>query len=285
MKRRLDTIKISAIRVGDRLRDLDEAWVTVLAASIEKQGQLQPIVVAESEDGFALIAGLHRLAALKSLGRDEVDAQVYDAKWLKGHEGQVLEVVENLLRQELSALDRALYVLELKRLHQDANPDAGPGGDRKSEAFKAEREIKTANLAVLIGVRFDEGVAEQTGLSTRAIFRSLSIAENLTPDSIAQLRGTAHAKNQSGLVALSRLNADQQRIVCNMLTRADDPIESLADAIAEVIGRPQTDVRDKFVASFTNSYRRLRLQPKHQDALFAVIEADFVAWQKRTGRA
>ena len=70
-----------------------------------------------------------------------------------------------------------------------------------------------------------------------------------------------------------------------MLTRADDPVESLADAIAEVIGRPQTDARDKFVTSFTNSYRRLRLQPKHQDALFSAIEADFVAWQKRTGRA
>ena len=45
-------------------RQVDEAGLAELAASIERHGLLQPIVVKEEGDGYVLVAGQRRLLAL-----------------------------------------------------------------------------------------------------------------------------------------------------------------------------------------------------------------------------
>ena len=58
---------ISAIKLGKNVRDKLEN-IEELAASIKKNGLLQPIVIGKVPGGFELIAGQRRLAALKLLG-------------------------------------------------------------------------------------------------------------------------------------------------------------------------------------------------------------------------
>ena len=67
-------IQISDIDARDRLRPVDPLKVEAISAAIEEKGLIQPIVVRlrADGDGYQLIAGAHRLAALILLGKTEL---------------------------------------------------------------------------------------------------------------------------------------------------------------------------------------------------------------------
>jgi ParB family chromosome partitioning protein len=104
-------IKIAEIRVPASRRRLDPAWVATIMADIQAgNGHMIPIeVVPEKADGYEyrLIFGGHRLAAVAGLGVAEIDAFVKDPKDV-ATETQIRkrEIAENLIRRQLSVLDR-----------------------------------------------------------------------------------------------------------------------------------------------------------------------------------
>lgn len=78
-----------------------------LAASIQENGLLQPLVVRPSptaEDRFELVAGERRFRALKSIGWDDAPVLVREAT---DETLLVLALVENLQREALSPLEEA----------------------------------------------------------------------------------------------------------------------------------------------------------------------------------
>lgn len=84
--------------------EFDEEKLQELAASIEAQGILQPIVVRRDGDGFELIAGERRLRASKLANKTEVPVviqQVTDEHMLAA------ALVENIQRADLNALEVA----------------------------------------------------------------------------------------------------------------------------------------------------------------------------------
>ena len=119
---------------------LDPAYVVELAASIKAMGQLTPVIVQKVKGEFApyrIVAGYHRLAAIKSLGLKTVKAQLE----LTGTDSaRVLgNVVENLgARKEVTALGAALGVdALLAEGHTFAEIAAlmGTGGKAKAEDY------------------------------------------------------------------------------------------------------------------------------------------------------
>jgi ParB family chromosome partitioning protein len=79
--------------------------VSELAASIQAVGIIEPLIVRSTgEDTYVLIAGERRLTAAKSVGLAEVPAIVRDLDDAKAYE---LSLIDNLHRQDLSALDEA----------------------------------------------------------------------------------------------------------------------------------------------------------------------------------
>lgn len=85
----------------------DDVALQALAASVKRDGVLQPLAVrrhhAEDAD-YELIAGERRLRAAKLAGLREVPCHVIDA----GEEGLgILSLVENLMREDLNVLDEA----------------------------------------------------------------------------------------------------------------------------------------------------------------------------------
>ena len=69
-----ETFPIDQIRVPvKRAKTLDAAKVQEIAESMLEEGQITPIRVRKSKDGYVLIEGLHRLEALKALGEEMVD--------------------------------------------------------------------------------------------------------------------------------------------------------------------------------------------------------------------
>ena len=72
-------ISIAAIKVEERLRAVDPDFAAYLAESIQDCGLLQPVVVTrDGQQGYKLIDGAHRLAAVQSLNWIAVEARVLE---------------------------------------------------------------------------------------------------------------------------------------------------------------------------------------------------------------
>lgn len=123
-------IPLASIEVGtDRARDLDPFWAEGLAAIIAAQGLTNPITVRQTETGYRLVTGLHRKAAFHILGRDMIPAHLSAAS--SDDEARLEEVMENLGRAELIALDRCHHLFDLKQVWERMHPQARHGGDSK----------------------------------------------------------------------------------------------------------------------------------------------------------
>lgn len=233
-----EQIPVTSIDVGARLRQTDSAWVEALATLIRDQGLLQPIaVVAEKGDRYSLIAGAHRLAAVRSLGLDTIDARVTPAAWIKDQERRLQEILENVARNELNKLDRAANLAELLAVYEELHPEIRHGGDRKSQAVQNKEENQTAILAIR------SEIAEKVGLSDRSIRRAVAIWTNLSPDSRNRLPGTPFANDQAGLQTLSALTAGMQKKVLDLLLSDPAGADNVADAVMLAEGRraPRAD--------------------------------------------
>lgn len=84
---------------------IDETALAELAASIEVSGLLQPIVVRAHDGVYELIAGERRWRAVQRLGWASIPAVVRDAD---DRTLLTLALIENLQRNDLSAIDEAL---------------------------------------------------------------------------------------------------------------------------------------------------------------------------------
>lgn len=81
-----------------------------LKASIARDGILQPIVVRPSESGYELIAGERRWRAATELGLEVIPAIVRQADDQHALE---LALIENIQREDLNPIDRALAYRQL----------------------------------------------------------------------------------------------------------------------------------------------------------------------------
>ena len=75
-----------------------------LKESIEKNGLLQPIIVKKAVKGYYIIAGERRYRAFELLDRKEIPAII---KEMTDEEMMVFAVLENLQREDLSALEES----------------------------------------------------------------------------------------------------------------------------------------------------------------------------------
>lgn len=105
----LSTIQPSPRNPRTRLTGIDE-----LAASIQSYGLLQPIILRRLNQGYEVVAGHRRLAAVQSLGWTLVPSVVRE---VEPDDAYLLTLVENLQRDDLSPREqsRALEVLVRER--------------------------------------------------------------------------------------------------------------------------------------------------------------------------
>jgi len=85
--------------------EMDEPALDELAASIKKQGLLQPLVVREIAAGrYEIIAGERRWRACQLAGFTEVDVVL---RQVDDETAMAIGLVENLQREDLNAMDQA----------------------------------------------------------------------------------------------------------------------------------------------------------------------------------
>lgn len=104
--KRLAEIPVDLIRPNPSQprRYFDEGELDDLAASIAQVGVIQPVVVLAVESGYELVVGERRLRAAQKAGLSTIPAIITEAD---PGEQQVLALVENIHRSNLSAIEEA----------------------------------------------------------------------------------------------------------------------------------------------------------------------------------
>lgn len=93
----------------------DEEKIEELARTINTHGIIQPIVLRPIEENqFEIIAGERRFRAMKKLGWTEVPAIVRE---MSDKETASVALIENLQREELTAIEEAMAYEKLLQLH------------------------------------------------------------------------------------------------------------------------------------------------------------------------
>ena len=89
-------------------RQMDDARLEELAASIKANGVIQPIIVRTTPEGYRIIAGERRWRAARRAGLTRVPVVVKDVSGDRTQQ-KVLEMalIENIQREDLNAIDEA----------------------------------------------------------------------------------------------------------------------------------------------------------------------------------
>jgi ParB family chromosome partitioning protein len=164
-------------------------WLT---ESIAQHGLLHPISITSE---LHLVAGWHRLEAFRRLGRATIPAFILDQGSLGAN---MLAIDENLVRKELTALERADLLNERKQLYEVLHPDTRCGGDRGNQHTGGKKR-QTAESAFCLSAKV------WSGQSSRTVRQYILVSRRLTPDAKQAIRGTKLEDSITELGKIARL--------------------------------------------------------------------------------
>ncbi|RBW69142.1 nucleoid occlusion protein [Bacillus taeanensis] len=120
-KQEVDTNQVQKITVDKIIPNqfqprsvFNEERIEELAQTIEEHGIIQPIVVRKRNDQYELIAGERRLRAVQKLGWESISAIV---KEMDDEQTASVALIENLQREELTAIEEAIAYAKLIEIH------------------------------------------------------------------------------------------------------------------------------------------------------------------------
>lgn len=171
-------LNINLIKVDESKRMRMIGDITPIKESIENIGFLINPITIDTDNN--LIAGYHRYLACKELGQEEVPVRVID----KNINKELVEIDENLIRNNLTILETAQQLLKRKSIYETMYPNS------KLEV------IKRNNFAsVYTSKSFTKDMSEKLEKSQRWVQNHIQIAENLSPESIKQIKNTLLENN------------------------------------------------------------------------------------------
>ena len=163
------------------------------------------------------------------------------------------EHLDNLARNGLTMLERAVALADLRRIYQALHPETREhvaGG-------KARQRSAGANFAPAASSVFADAVVARSERGKRTILQAAAIGEKLTEDSVARLRGTDFENIQRELEILSQQTAKRQAKILDLVLRAENPAASVTDAIARLDGRKAADAAQKALAALVDRWGRM----------------------------
>jgi len=223
-------IKISEIKIKKGRRPVDEDKARELADSIREIGLLNPITVTKENQ---LIAGAHRIAAYKLLGKKEIEATVTDISGLKA---KLAEIDENLIRKELDDIAIGELAIQRDEILEQLGLRAKQGDNRFTDRGEIISPLKTT-----------AAMASDIGISERTLQQNKQLARNLTPEVKEIVRKYGIPKND----ALK-------------LTRIDDEEKQLkaAEDITRLLSAEQRGVETTVALRRISEYRKTGVKPK-----------------------
>ena len=200
-------MKISEIKINPGRRDTQQRNVEELARSIAAVGLMNPVTLDQNN---TLVAGLHRLEAVKLLGWTEIECVVSEAD---GLQAELAEIDENFVRAGLSHRELGDLLLRRKELYEAIHPETRQGQRNGQTA-------KNANFSLLETKSFAQDTADKLGVSKRTVEQLVQTAANLTPEAKKTIRDAGDKITKGAALKISRLPPDQQEEAAAVLTIA-----------------------------------------------------------------
>jgi len=258
----MKTLEIGSVAVADitippRLRDVDANYVSVIAETIRAKGQLQDIILRRDAEKLILVAGGHRLAAMRKLEWGYIQARIVELD--DADEAAELEAIENLARNELSVVDKAVHLAVLRDIHKRRNPAARRGGDRKVQKLHLAEQGEQQLL------HFDAEVAKTLKLSRRSVYNYLAIADGLDPAALQRVKGSILADNFVELQALSREDKKAQGALLDLILAPEPKAKTVSAAASLHFNRIDTATPDErhfaaFMKLWSKASKKVRKQ-------------------------
>lgn len=227
-------VALNDIDLGNSWRAQKPEWVDALAAKIAKNGQKTPIELVLQKKGkpYLLVAGRHRVAAIRKNGDTDIRADIFEPA--AKHASLFIELAEldeNLDRNELDALERAIFIGRREEIFTQLHPETkrGTAGANARHGHPNEK------------FSFASETAELIGLGERAVQRATRIYKSISPDIRNRLLSTTFASNEGELYQLTYRSEEEQSQILDMCLREDEPIASIRLAGDILDGKPQKD--------------------------------------------
>lgn len=230
-------VSITAITIpANRLREVGN--VDALAESMEAIGLLNPIVLTKEN---TLIAGAHRLEAAKQLGWKKIECNRINVSELQA---TLAEIDENLIRNELNALDRCEHLSRRKEIYEALYPETkngalGGGRNDKGTRRKTENGITP----------FSVDTAAKTKRSRSTIEQEVKVSRALNSEVKKLIRGTVLEDRKADLVKLSRMSSGEQRKIADKIAGG---AKSLKEAKKQIQREAKTPTKQAIADSADN---------------------------------
>jgi len=273
----IQTIEIARIDTSGRLRPINPTWSRAMSETLVRGEKLPAIEVVERGDGYRLIAGGHRVDAHLIAGRTMIDAEVYSATAFADEAAiRLREIKENMLRFELTALDRAVHLATWKEIHEAAYQP--PKRGRKPKKIDPE---KLARDSAAFSMSFSKTASEALRISERSIQVAVQIAAGIGLEIRERIARAPLADVASELLQLAHQDEERQNKIVDLLLADPPQAGTVAEAIAILDRIPAPAklagwerVSDKFS----------RLPATDQDRFFSAHSDAIDRWLMQRGR-
>lgn len=232
-------IDIDKIKVENRIRK-DFGNITELAEDIKQNGLINPpVVIAESDGTFTLLAGERRLRAMRSLGYKQVEVRTWGS--LTDEQKLNIEISENEVRKDFSKSERIEYARRLEKI----------------EALKAKERMLTGksdptqNFAEGVIGEATQIVAKKLGIGNKETYRQekyiVDNADSLTPEDFTDWDEGKLSTNKAYLKIKAQLQEKENQIAGYelKLKRISELTEQVTALQKELNNRPKVEVEVK----------------------------------------
>ena len=170
--------------------DFDEEKIEALADSIREYGIIQPIVVKLNKNGFyTIIAGERRWRAARLAGLKEVPALI---KEVSEQAEKEITLIENLMREDLNAIEEALGIKELMDLYGLTQDEVAKKIGKSRPAIT--NTLRLLNLSKEIQDLVIEGLLSPGHARCLAVIDNVKLAQEIAEKIIAQQMSVRQAE-------------------------------------------------------------------------------------------
>lgn len=257
------TLKLADIIVPPRLREVDEDQAQILSSQIAWQGLLNPITVRRTPPAtkpyqpYTLIAGAHRRRAVELLNGTAIEAMIVEADAI---DGMMLEVSENLIRNELTALERAVFVLAYREAWEKRYGQVKAGRPWQKNNRDNLSQLPTEGPVNIVeavdGSNFYEVASARLGIHPKGIKRATRIATKIPAAIRGHLRGTEHADNQNFLLKLAGFGPERQAEISRALAQSPDIVRAIEVTDPAAQAKAQRNGQDLLLDRLISTWAR-----------------------------
>lgn len=194
---------LDEVEVGESRRALDPEAVSRLAISIKEIGLQHPISVLAIDGRFKLVAGRHRLEAVRELGEDRIEAYAVP---MDSRAARMWEISENLHRADLTVQERSDQIAEWIGLIEEGLQS---GQLVQNESKREDRRGHRHEGGISAAARQLPIQGETGDAKRKSVERAVKIA-SITPTAKEAAKEAGIDNNQSKLLKLAAVEPSKQ---------------------------------------------------------------------------